>query len=261
MSRARILILLIALGCAVAAALVARGYLRPPADGPGTAVNQPAPEPRTEVLVAAKDLVMGERLSAGALDWRDWPSSNVVDSMITRSARPDALESLAEARARLPILMGEPIADRKIVQPKDRGLLSAILPKGMRAIAIDVSERTAVSGFVLPNDRVDVLLTTAEAGTTTRPVITNVKVLAINQVLGQPASEVSSLPGLQTAVLELDPEQAETLTAAAATGTLTLALRSIAEGGDAGLVNEKPETSRRQITIIRSGVPARVSDD
>jgi len=259
MSRARILILLIAVGCAIAAALVSRGLLHPPTEVPGTAVNQPAPEPRTEVLVAAKDLVMGERLSAGALDWRDWPSSNVVDSMITRSARPDALESLAEARARLPILMGEPIADRKIVQPKERSLLSAVLPKGMRAIAIDVSERTAVSGFVLPNDRVDVLLTTADAGT--RPVITNVKVLAINQVLGQPASEVSSLQGLQTAVLELDPEQAEAVTSAAVSGTLSLALRSIAEGGDAGLVNEKPETSRRQITIIRSGVAARVSDD
>ena len=204
---------------------------------------------------------MGERLSAGTLEWRDWPSSNVVDNMITRSARPDALESLAEARARLPILTGEPVADRKIVQTKDRGLLSAVLPKGMRAIAIEVSERTAVSGFVLPNDRVDVLLTTAEAGTTTRPVITNVKVLAINQVLGQAAPETSSLSGLQTAVLELDPSQAEVVTTAAASGTLSLALRSIAEGGDAGLVNDRPETTRRQITIIRSGVAARVTDD
>lgn len=261
MSRARLLILLVALGCAIAAALLFLNLLRTPTDVPAVAVTQPAPEPRTEVLVAAKDLMMGERLLPGAIEWRDWPSSNVVDNMITRSARPDALESLTEARARLPILMGEPIADRKIVQPNDRGLLSAVLPKGMRAIAIEVSERTAVSGFVLPNDRVDVLLTTAEAGTTARPIITNVKVLAINQVLGPPASDVNSLPGLQNAVLELDPEQAAMLTAAAASGTLSLALRSIAEGGDAGLVNELPETARRQITIIRSGVAARVSDD
>lgn len=262
MGRARLLILLVALGCAAAAALLARNILMSPAQGPGATANQSPPEPRAEVLVAAKDLTMGERLSAGALTWRDWPAANVVDSMITRDARPDALESLAEARARLPILRGEPIAAGKIVQPKDRSMLSAVLPKGMRAIAIEISDRTAVSGFVLPNDRVDVLLTSTEAGAQTRPVVTNVRVLAINQTFGQAAADTNSLTGLQTAVLELDPEQSEVVTNAAGSGTLSLALRSIAEGGDGGLVNEKPELATRSVvTIIRSGVETKVTDE
>jgi pilus assembly protein CpaB len=283
MSRARLLVLLIALVCAVAAALLARNLMLSPAEGPAITVNQPAPEPKVEVLVAARELAMGERLSAGALTWREWPASNVGESMITRDARPDAIENLAEARARLPILIGEPIADRKTVQAKDRGLLSAVLPKGMRAIAISVSEQTAVSGFVLPNDRVDVLLTTEnakkpterpswpwsstlltseDAGTQTRPVVTNVRVLAINQTYGQELADTTSLPGLQTAVLELDPQQATAVTAAERSGTLSLALRSIAEEGDGGLVNEKPELITESIiTIIRAGVEARVAND
>lgn len=259
MSRARLLILFIALVCAVSAAYLSRGLLAP-AEGPEVSSTQPPREPRAEVLIAAKDLAMGERLSAGALSWREWPASNVVDNMITRDARPDALESLAEARARLPILTGEPLADRKIVQPKDKGLLSAVLPKGMRAIAIEISERTAVSGFVLPNDRVDVLLTAADTGGQTRPIVTNVKVLAINQTFGQPATDTTSLTGLQTAVLELDPEQTEAVVAAAASGTLSLALRSIAEGGDEGLADERPELiGERLITVIRAGVETRVN--
>jgi len=262
MSRARLLIFFIALVCAVSAAYLARNLLQAPGEGSGISSTQPPPEPRTEVLIAAKDLAMGERLLAGALTWREWPASNVAEAMITRDARPDALESLADARARLPILSGEPIADRKIVTPKDRGLLSAVLPKGMRAIAIEISERTAVSGFVLPNDRVDVLLSSPEAGGQTRPIVTNVKVLAINQTFGQPETDTTSLTGLQTAVLELDPQQSETLIAAAATGTLSLALRSIAEGGDQGVADEKPAlVSESRITVIRAGVETRVTGD
>lgn len=262
MSRARLLILLVAVCCAVAAALLARGVLQAPQVGTGAISPPSAEEPKTEVLVAAKDLAMGERLSTGALTWREWPASNVADNMITREARPEALESLTEARARLPILSGEPIADRKLVQSKDNGMLSAVLPKGKRAIAIEITERTAVSGFVLPNDRVDVLLTSTEPGPQGRPIITNVRVLAINQTFGQAAAETNSLTGLQTAVLELDPKQVEAVTAAAALGTLSLALRSIAEGGDEGLADAHPELiTQRTTTIIRSGVETKVMND
>lgn len=258
MSRARLLLLLVAVSCAVAAALLARSYLLvPPVQAPAHSAVQP-PEPRAEVLIAMKDLAMGERLASGALEWRQWPASNVAENMITRSARPDALESLADARARLPILTGEPIVDRKIVQTGS-GMMSAILPPGMRAIAIDVSERSAVSGFVLPNDRVDVIVADA-AGS--RTILTNVRVLALNQTFGQPDAGMNSLTGLQTAVLELDPAQAEAVATAAAAGTLSLALRSIAEGGDAGIADERPELqSQRSFTIIRFGVETTVRDD
>lgn len=260
MSRARLLILLIALACAGLAAFIARGLLQNSGDGPAMTSNQPPQEPRVNVLVAAKDLAMGERLSAGALTWREWPASNVADSMITQDARPDALEGLAAARARLPILNGEPIADRKVVQPNDRSLLSSVLPKGMRAIAIEVTERTAVSGFVLPNDRVDVLLTPSDVPAETLPVVTNVRVLAINQTFGQADPDTSSLTDLRTAVLELDPKQSEAVLTAAAAGVLSLALRSIAEGGDEGLISEKAElASRSPTTVIRAGVEARVT--
>jgi pilus assembly protein CpaB len=99
---------------------------------------------------------MGERLIDTNVSWKAWPRDNIGEAMITKDQRPDAKEKLTSARARLPIFTGEPIIDRKLILPNQSGFMSAILPKGMRAISVAISERSAAGGFILPNDRVDV---------------------------------------------------------------------------------------------------------
>ena len=248
MNKARILILGLALGSAALAGVLAKGVIGKKNVKEVVEVNK---VPMVQVLVASKDLALGERLGDSAITWRDWPQGNVGELMITKDAVPDALDKMKMARARLPIFSGEPIVERKLVLPNEAGFMSAILPQGMRAISVAISERSAVSGFILPNDRVDVILTRKLDGpegngkiVRSETVLSNVRVLAINQTFRQEAGEdkVTVTEG-KTAVLELDPMQSEVITKVEAAGELSLALRSIAEGGDGGVKDEKPVLS------------------
>jgi pilus assembly protein CpaB len=250
MNKARILILGLAIGSAALAGVLAKGMLGKKTVKEVVEVNK---VPMAQVLVASRDLALGERLGDSTINWRDWPQNNVSDSMITKDANPEALENMKTARARLPIFSGEPIVERKLVMPNQAGFMSAILPQGMRAISVAISERSAVSGFILPNDRVDVILTRKIDGpdgggkvVRSETVLTNVRVLAINQTFRQEAGEdkVTVTEG-KTALLELDPFQSEVVTMVESAGELSLALRSIAEGGDQGLQDTKPVLSEK----------------
>src|SRR5688572_3988601 len=149
MGKMRVVVLGLAVGSAVLAGLLAKGYL---GRKPVTEVVEINKVEMTDVLVASRDMQMGERLAEGAVSWREWPKSNVSRSMITRQAKPNAREEFTTARARLAIFEGEPIAEKKLVLPGQSGFMSAILPKGMRAISVAISERSGVGGFILPND-------------------------------------------------------------------------------------------------------------
>ena len=236
MSRTRIIILLMALGAAVAAALTARGYLgTPPAQ---TEVVQVNTVKTTEVLVAQKDVKMGERLAGGALAWVSWPEANVSETMITKQEKPEGLAEYEKARARLTIYTGEVLVDKKVVMPGDNGFMAAILPKGKRAISVAISERSSAGGFILPNDRVDVILTKKGTGdnqtVSSETVLTNVRVLAINQNYQQEqVDDTISVAEGKTATLELDARQSEVIAQVESTGELALALRSIAENDGA----------------------------
>ncbi len=109
------------------------------------------------------------------------------------------------------------------------GFLSAILPSGMRAIAVRISASNTAGGFILPGDRVDVVQTVAQqassdapAENVSRTILSNIKVLAIDQTVGEKEGEAAAIG--KTATLELDPAQVELITAAEASGTLSLAL-------------------------------------
>lgn len=250
MNKARILILGLAIGSAALAGVLAKNMLGKKTVTEVVEVNK---VPMAQVLVASKDLALGERLGEATISWRDWPQNNVSESMITKDSNPEALDKMKTARARLPIFSGEPIVERKLVMPTQAGFMSAILPQGMRAISVAISERSAVSGFILPNDRVDVILTRKIDGpdggskvVRSETVLTNVRVLAINQTFRQEAGEdkVTVTEG-RTALLELDPLQSEVITMVESAGELSLALRSIAEGGDQGLQDTKPVLSEK----------------
>lgn len=253
MNRVRMIVLAVALTAAALAAYLASGMMVKKVPN---VVAVDAPKPVTvDVLLATRDLAPGERLAGGALEWRPWPRDS-VGSLITRDSKPDAMDEMSSARARQPIYAGEPIVERKLVTEANGGFMSAILPQGMRAISVAISEHSAVSGFILPNDRVDVIVTrtydsSSQAGGNAlkqkraiiETVLRNVRVLAINQTFRQDGDDKVTVPEGRTAVLELDPRQTEIITKAEALGELSLALRALAEGGEAGLKDAKPELS------------------
>lgn len=266
MTFARLIVLGIALAAAVVAAFLARGLVSGEAEPAQQIVAAPEVEV-AEVLVATRDVPVGTFVNAGALAWASWPKDAVRGYMITRDARPEAMEEFAKAVARAGLYEGEPIVARKLVTPDQGGFMAAILPEGMRAISVRISPETGAGGFILPNDRVDVILTrrterdSGEPRQATQTVLANVRVLAIDQSFQESGSDDQAAIG-KTATLELTPEQAEVLALAEATGQLTLALRSLADNtakdGPRAIHQLRGQASR-DVTIVRYGVGSTIS--
>ncbi|MDY8110124.1 Flp pilus assembly protein CpaB [Fulvimarina sp. 2208YS6-2-32] len=198
-----------------------------------TAPALQAPIQMTDILVAAGNVEEGGRLSADTLRWQPWPANAVLRTFVTRDVRPDALEEFEGTLVRKALLDGDPISESHMA-PANAGFMSALLPAGKRAVAVKVSAESSAGGFVLPNDRVDVVHTTTitlDSGTetTSQVILDNVRVLAVDQSqTGDSEGNQKTVLG-QTATLELDIGQVKTITAAQATGSLTLALRSVAD--------------------------------
>jgi pilus assembly protein CpaB len=250
MSKMRIVMFALAAGSAVMAAVLAKGLISKGPEVQAEVVTQVKTVP---VLVAAKDIEVGERLAAGTIIWKDWPADNVLEAMITKDEKPDADVAFAETRARIQMFEGEVINEKKIVDPKTGGFMSAVLPKGMRALSVAISERSSAGGFIMPNDRVDILLTRKMQGSggssvaKTETVISNVRVLAINQIFRQAkeGEEVALKEG-QTATVEITPPQAEVIARVESEGELSLTLRSIAES-DGKALEEGPKLAEKYI--------------
>ena len=215
----------------------------------------------TKVLVAGERIQLGETLRQERLKWQEWPKSGLTEGYITEEAAPKAPEDYAKMVARALFYVGEPIRKEKLVQ-SDRGYLSAILPRGARAVAIPVEAVTSAGGFVLPNDHVDVVLTTAESdpgGTTdvsSEVLFSNIRVLAVDQVIEEKEDGSKSVIG-DTATLQVTPEQAQELTrartlASQRNGSLSLVLRSV-EDSKQGAEDAKRRTAGGRVTLIRYG--------
>jgi pilus assembly protein CpaB len=140
--------------------------------------------------------------------------------------------------------------------------MAAILPTGMRAVSTDVTPETGAAGFILPNDRVDVILSrrdreaeksTGSESHTSDTILVNIRVLAIDQTLGEKDGQKVVIG--KTATLELSPRQAETLALSRQLGTLSLALRSLADAGDSTLPIDDERTGKKAgINTVRFGV-------
>lgn len=243
MSKMRVIVLAGSIGAAVVAGLLAKGVIgKKPAPVAPQIVTKVE---TTDVLVAARDIQTGEKLAAGSVLWKAWPKENISEPMITKDEMPDAEEKYAEARAFVPMFEGEVVNDKKIVKPGEGGFMSAILPKGMRAVSVAVSPRSTAGGFILPNDRVDVILTKKIPGAgqlvKSETVISNVRVLAMNQIFKKvQEGEDVALKEVETTTLELTSQQSEVLAKVESEGELSLALRSIAEN-DGKALEEGPQ--------------------
>ncbi|WP_347976586.1 Flp pilus assembly protein CpaB [Bosea vestrisii] len=157
--------------------------------------------------------------------------------------------------ARAPLYSSEPVRREKLLKA-DSGFLSAILPPGKRAVAITTDNRGAntAGGFILPNDRVDVVRTSRDDSNSkdgSPPVseilVANVRVLAIGQSIQEKNGEKVVIG--ETATLELDPKHVEAVTLAQKTSTLSLALRSLQDAGE-----KSPPSDEGGLTLVRFGV-------
>lgn len=192
--------------------------------------------PTTRVLVAASDLPAGQILRPQQLQWIDWPADSVKADFV-RDDRDAAAYDGAVVRSSL--LAGEPVTDRRVVKPGDRGFLAAMLTPGHRAVSVEIDAATGIAGLVFPGDRVDVVLThvIAQDGNGTRhraseTILSDIRVLALDQRVDDQTGKPLVA---KTATLELTAKQVEVVTVAAQLGRLSLSLRSLALATDAPL--------------------------
>jgi pilus assembly protein CpaB len=256
MKPARILLLVVALAAGGLAAFFAtRG------EGPGTgeAAVRVEAEPKTQVLVAAASIGIGTRLSEKYISWQDWPKSALRPEYITSETVPDALERMTGTVARYEIFIGEPIRMARLAT-SESGYLSAVIAPGMRAVSVPVTAESAAGGFIVPNDKVDVILT-RRGNIVAETILANVRIMAIGQDLGgavagdeankdeEGGNAAFSQPTIAT--LELTPSQAETIVNAQANGKLALSLRSVADFAGAGA--DFSRSGGASISLIRFG--------
>jgi pilus assembly protein CpaB len=372
----RIIVLAVAAIAAIGLALVARSMMSgKPTSQAAASTPVEKPKPMARVLVAKRDLKIGERLTAEDLDWQEWPVDGVnpafttdgsvalpkapdaakdskdakdgkdaaKDSKDSKDAKPDATKTAAAtppkptkpgvlpkpgtkpatklagatgkdagkdsgkpgaapaakdgkdagkadavaqvtrtvamlgdggpktqfigAVVRSPILKGEPMLMSKVVRSGDSGYMAVVLPAGMRAMAVGVKVETAAGGFILPGDRVDVIMAKSVQGEggsrnnlyVSSTVLRNIKVLAIDQVT-QPDKNENTVVGA-TATLELAPTDAEVLALAKNEGELYLTLRSYADidepsgrvGGALTKQNSTVAAAGRGVRVFRNG--------
>ncbi|RFZ88503.1 Flp pilus assembly protein CpaB [Shinella sp. WSJ-2] len=258
MRPARIIILAVAVVSAGVAGLLALQVAR----GGKATIVQGDPvierEPTVNVLVARESLPVGSRLKPDSLSWAEWPQASVVEGFITDQNRPDAMESLDGAIARMPIFDGEPIRQEKIADSSNR-IMSSLLPAGKRAVATEISVATGAGGFILPNDRVDVIMVrkTDIGSFLTETVLSNVRVLAIDQQIQENPDGSKSAIGT-TATLELTPDQTKVITVAQQMAErLQLALRSVADAQEPDTIAADYLLSGGDgvplVTVIKSG--------
>jgi pilus assembly protein CpaB len=216
----------------------------------------------TDVLVARSDIALGQTVTPDDIQWQSWPTSASSANFIRKTDRAEAMSQIVGSIARSPFLAGEPIRETKLVKGNGSGFMAAILPTGMRAISTEISPETGAGGFILPNDKVDVILTKREKGgdrgngadsINSETILTNVRVLAIDQTVGEKDGQKVVVG--KTATLELKPGQAESLAQARQAGTLSLALRSLVDANNNDTSIDEGGGKRDSVNIVRYGVP------
>jgi pilus assembly protein CpaB len=254
MNLARVIVLLVAVLAGGAAAYM---FYQPSEQAPV------AEAPKVEgpkVLIAKSDIPIGALVTAKELEWMPWAPNAPTGGFITQQGRPGAMEELKGSIARMAFVAGEPIREAKLIKGTGSGFMAAILPSGKRAMSFEISADTAAAGFILPNDYVDVLLTHQEERTEgkkrdsnvrTSVLLSDVRVLAIDQTIEEKGD--SRVIVGKTATLELTPDEVNRLAAARRTGTLSLALRSLADANKPRTEGEA-KGQRTEVNIIRFGV-------
>jgi pilus assembly protein CpaB len=203
------------------------------------AQRKAAPPART-IVVAGKPLRFGDELNSAALREMPWPENALPAGAFGKIADLTSGKRVVL----MPIDVNEAVLASKITGPGQRATLSAMLSDGMKAVTIRVNDVEGVAGFVLPGERVDVVLTrTGEKNNSVNDVVLqNVRVLAVDQLADQRADK----PAVVKAVtLEVDPTDGQKIALAATVGTLSLLLR---KAGDVVSADTRRVTTRDLMT-------------
>jgi len=271
MNTPRLVVLGLAALAAGGAAFLARGLL-----GGGTSHVAAAPTPppisTTEVMVAASDIAPGQKLTPELVRWQKWPASSIDPSFITGTNEADTQAVVKGTVVRSPVVAGQPLTTLNVIHADSASFMSATLMPGMRAVAIQVSISSVAGGFILPNDRVDLVLTQQMPDGhrfRSSTILHDVRVLAIDQAAqqdpGKQEKAQKAVSDVKTATLELAPEQAEKVTRAQASGTLSLLLRPLLDRSADASGNARVAAARQRykstessdsgdVSVIRYGV-------
>lgn len=211
-------------------------------------IVEPVKEETVRVLVSSRDIQRGERLTLEDTAWITWPKKAVQETFIT-DEQTGAREELESAVARSLIVTGEPIVNAKIIRAGSSSLMAAIITPGMRAVTTRVSAETSSGGFILPGDKVDILLSTGgESSSGARMIFEDVRVLAVDAIYSE-NTETNHVAGSNVTV-ELAPTDAETFITARETGSLSLVLRSIFKPENDLQASERRSSN---VSVIRYG--------
>jgi pilus assembly protein CpaB len=246
-------LLVLALGCGLVASLgITQVMARRGSDA------TPAGETQT-VMVAVKDVALGETLSTQNVRSEEWPQGKVPTGALAR------LEDVDGRKGRAKFYQGEPILEQRLFgKGMDPVGADGLIPKGYRVVTVRVDAVSANGNLLLPGSRVDLLVHIARnpsigfPETTTRTILQNIKVFAVNEVVStDPAGGPESKSiAARTVSLLVTPNQAEKITLAAELGNIRLVMRSPEEDsqaqthgalpqelfGDAGVGHRERET-------------------
>ncbi len=234
------LLLVLAIFFGGAAAYMASGWLKSKSLQTQTAVQRTETTP---VVVAAKEIVAGSVLNKDLVKVVDWPRANLVAGAISEPGKLDGRV------IRHPLIAGEVILEGKLAPMGTLGGLAGIIQNDKRAVTVKVDEASGVAGFVMPGNRIDILLTMDKNefkdDPITKSVLQNILVLGKGQDIEQP--KTGEKPKIvPTVTLEVTPEEGERLALAAKEGFITLALRGWTEN-----VTE-PTTGIRTSALVRT---------
>lgn len=235
MDAKKIVLLAGALIIAVATALVARNMLSPAGAPQAAASAMPVEVSGTQVLVATRALPVGTILDAQSFRFQPWPKDLVEKAYYVQGQMEPS--KLAGSVVRNAITAGQPLTQGAVINPGDRGFLAAALSPGMRAVTVPVQLVNSVAGFIFPGDRVDMMLTQSVPGggdgsplKVSETIVRDLRVLATDQRTdamgedGKPVIQVYS-----NVTLEVTPRIAEKIAVSQTMGSLSLALRAIAD--------------------------------
>ncbi len=234
-----------------------------PPETPQAVTISAAPQLETEeVLTAGRDLPMGTVINDPDLLWQLWPRAGVGPGMIKKTDDARLIADLKGSVVRGSFVQGEPLRRDKLVKGPNASFMSTLLPSGSRAVAINIDSQgaTTAGGFILPNDRVDIIRTyrdedAAKSGVgdayVSETILPNIRVLAIGPTIQEKNGERVSGTN---ATLEVTPQQAETIVLAQRVGQLSLALRSLLDFTKKEEPNAGDDKADKSLSVIRYGV-------
>jgi pilus assembly protein CpaB len=180
------------------------------------------------MVVAKVDIPLGAKITADYLTTVDVPKAATPDGTFTQPDQIIGRITTTRISAR------EPLIASRLAVVGAAGGLSAVIPEGSRAMAINVDDETGLAGFLLPGTLVDVLAvinSENHQGLISKIVLQKIKVLANGQNLDQSSNDREP-NGVRTVTLQVTPDQSEKLALAAAEGKLRLALRNATDRSD-----------------------------